>query len=193
MKSVSLVTLEYKNPSGLGKLITSVCETADYDMYEWVIHDNSLENIGIMRGMNLLFTRMKGEYILLLNDDMHPTKSGWLKSAMETIKEKEVLTPRIYTGRFGSAWEVAPMLAHRSIFSDAGGLDERFIGYGSDDTDWCIRARLFGWKPKEFDFGFKHTSAGRGDFSKRVDKFKKINAEILSKKWGGLEGEVASV
>jgi len=32
----------------------------------------------------------------------------------------------------------------RAVWDDVGELDERFVGYGYDDVDWCLRARDHG-------------------------------------------------
>jgi SAM-dependent methyltransferase len=36
-------------------------------------------------------------------------------------------------------------LVRRACWTAVGPMDERFVGYGRDDDDYCVRARLLGW------------------------------------------------
>lgn len=192
---ISLLVLTYKNPEGLIKLLQSVVDTIDYDNYEWVIRDNSIANTGVPRGMNELFARANGDIFVLLNDDFYFTDKGWLQVMMKELDEKTIVSDRVFTFRFGEACSVCPVMFYKEVIDFVGGLDERFIGYGSDDLDWCIRARILGYKFKEVQIKSKHegSKASGKIFGSKIDKLKIINNEILNKKWGGLEGEIATI
>lgn len=72
----------------------------------------------------------------------------------------------------------------RSVLDSVGLLDERYIYYGMDDDDYCLRVRNAGWKLGildncVMDHGTLHSSyrgKGAGDF--------RPNMELFVEKWG---------
>lgn len=72
----------------------------------------------------------------------------------------------------------------RSTVRQVGELDERFVGYGLDDDDYCLRVRNAGLKIGIYDGCFvdhgtlksTYRGDGGGDFS--------ANLEIFKQKWG---------
>ena len=192
---VSLLVLVYKNNKDLIKLMQSVEDTTNYDNYEWVIRDNSIANVGVCRGTNELLRRANGDVFVLLNDDMYFTEKGWLEKCLEQMEEKTILTPVIYEGRdFGPECSVCPMIFPKELYWEVGGWDENFIGYGSDDTDYIIRARILGWKLKQVDIGFVHEgSVASGKvFKGGTHKLQIINNNRIQTKWGKSMGEIAN-
>lgn len=74
----------------------------------------------------------------------------------------------------------------RSTINAVGLLDERFVGYGMDDDDYCLRVRQVGLKVGIFDgcyvdhsglkSSFRGEAGAGGDF--------KPNMELFIEKWG---------
>lgn len=116
--------------------------------------------------------------------DSHP-EFGVISAASNNVGNPNMLP------RFGRQLREDPrmvcfvcVLIPRRTIETVGYLDERFIGYGCDDDDMCMRVRADGGKIGIYDgcivdhASLKSTyrSNGGGDFS--------ANLEIFKKKWG---------
>ena len=77
----------------------------------------------------------------------------------------------------------------RSTLETVGLLDERFVGYGCDDDDYCLRVRKAGLKIGIFDDCFVDHSTLTSTFRGRVLAGNyQPNLKVFAEKWGALEG-----
>ncbi len=142
------------------------------------------KNTGFSFANNQGFDAAKGDYVFMLNNDTLPRK-GWLGSVLRVLKENpdaaavgcklvdlkpfkekefELRPDRVVTTTCGAA-----MLIRKSALKKIGYLDAKHFSpiYG-EETDWCYRARLKGFKVMETDkaivvhIGSHDTKKGRG-------------------------------
>lgn len=154
-------------------------------------------NIGIRRALD-----RDGNGVVLLNDDaILETSRGFEKLARIHVEHPEcgVVAPAsTNTGNLnqrskGMHFRIEKRMVcftcvyiPRSTLANVGLLDERFIHYGFDDDDYCLRVRLAGLKigitdDVLIDHG-KLKSSYRGDPKTPADLHQ--NAAIFRAKWG---------
>jgi GT2 family glycosyltransferase len=70
-----------------------------------------------------------------------------------------------------------------------GGLDERFVGYGCEDVDWCWRAQADGWRLLIDDRALViHNGPGMESAFRSKPEIREMSAqarELLREKWPG--------
>jgi len=142
--------------------------------------------------INLGIKEAEGEYICLLNDDVMPYKD-WL---VKTIEANKQLGPGLVGVRCqehgcsnvdahgkGSACytnytiNMFAMLIPRRVLDIVGLLDERFIYYGGDDDDYCLRALRHGFKliiSSGFVYHKKSTAFNSGMIRDLLPKTRKV-------------------
>jgi hypothetical protein len=153
------------------------------------------------RNINLALNQTQGD-VLLMNDDCCFLRGGTveaLEKILETCPDIGILSPKIIGGVGNviqanvdrriqySNQRLAFMcvLIRRAVIDRIGLLDERFVGYGWDDDDYCRRA---------VDAGFKlactnsaSVTHGHGK-EKRSSSFLRTkysdNKAIFDSKWG---------
>ena len=77
----------------------------------------------------------------------------------------------------------------RGTLETVGLLDDRFIGYGCDDDDYCLRVRKAGLKIGIFDGCFVDHSTLKSTYRGRVLAGNyQPNLKVFAEKWGALEG-----
>ncbi len=75
----------------------------------------------------------------------------------------------------------------RWAWEKVGPLDERFIGYGWEDVDWCYRAREMGFKlAVQSDIQVDHSGVITSTFRSKPDyeDLKAYNRKLFVEKWG---------
>lgn len=76
-------------------------------------------------------------------------------------------------------------LIPRSIWETLGPMDERFTGYGHDDTDYCLRALHAGYRLGITDTArIRHAGSGTYKQSKQRAVMYEQNRAALIAKWG---------
>jgi GT2 family glycosyltransferase len=109
--TVSIIIINYNGKNLLMKCIKSIKRFTTYPNYEIIVIDNnstdgSIEmlskkfkdtkiiknssNLGFSKACNIGIKKSKGEYILLLNNDVEILEKDWLKGFLEVVKEKDV-------------------------------------------------------------------------------------------------------
>lgn len=81
---------------------------------------------------------------------------------------------------------VAVLIPRRAI-EKVGLLDERYVAYGADDDDWCLRARLAGFQIGIHDGCFvdhKSLPSTFRDLTKTASQRYGNGIEIFKQKWG---------
>jgi GT2 family glycosyltransferase len=137
--------------------------------------------------------------ILICGDDVRFTARGQIDRLHRLSSGCAAISPEV-TGvcgqpaqRAGSTQSEADWLAFictlipRDIWTKVGPLDERFIGYGYDDVDWCQRAAPFGRIAVDHGSRVVHIneSSYRSDPS-WVQAYQQ-NREIFENKWRNAE------
>ncbi|SRR5712692_52550 len=112
MIQASILIVEYNTPELLAECLASLKKNTS-GSYEILLHDNSPPhpNLGFARANNLLVSRAKGEYIILLNPDTKVTP-GWLDGLIETaesnsrigIVQPKLLRPNGVIDSTGHSW-----------------------------------------------------------------------------------------
>ena len=151
-------------------------EGAEYSPLAVVLNENatlglcvSEKNFGWVGGCNLGLSCAKGDYLLLLNDDV-TVSPGWLGRLLGTLDRypevgmvgpvtnfaagpQQVPEGYVVTDHWGETQEVEVLigfclLMRREVYERIGGLDERF-GLGNfSDNDYSLRAMLQGFKSR---------------------------------------------
>lgn len=113
----------------------------------------------------------------------------WTFGELESLAEDHPLQPAVSMGERKMIDEVDMFCSlcfatHRETFEKVGGFDERFEGYGGEDTDFAYAGKQAG-----VEFGYVGTRAfhqHRDSCSPPIDKLDEIvrNAKLFREKWG---------
>lgn len=122
------------------------------------------ENLGFARGSNAGLENASGEIVVFLNNDIAPTKRGWLHSLTSVCEPGVLVGAKLRYDRHGDVdgmklpyldgWCIAGM---REDLLELGGFDETLQepAYFSDN-DLCFRARAAGMTLREVEVGLRH-------------------------------------
>jgi len=115
------------------------------------------ENQGVPKAYNAGVKEARGEIIALWNNDQVCHPHG-LKRLAEACYTRGIAAQGAgmwddgggYVGGSDEAWWSDnaggnALVFQRQVWEDVGEWDEAFFPSYSDDTDWCLRARLKGW------------------------------------------------
>ena len=118
----------------------------------------SLRNNGFARGMNLLASQSRGEFMFLLNPDAQ-LEPGCLEALVARMRSDEragICDARQAPREHPKAWDPstgettwcsgAAALIRRTAFEEAGGFDERLYFMYCEDVDLSWKLWLKGWK-----------------------------------------------
>jgi len=185
---VSAIILNYNRSEATLKCIESL-KTSSYPSLEVIVVDNCSKqesfdflkenvkfldvllirinkNIGYAGGNNVGIRNAKGNYLLILNDDV--TVSSELVTGLSEIAQGDktigIVGPLTYYGKTNEVWAYPPTIAFsnhavldvpfvmgaafmikRDVIAKIGLLDENFFLY-HEELDWCIRARNAGYR-----------------------------------------------
>ncbi len=81
---------------------------------------------------------------------------------------------------------VCVFIPHR-VLKAVGKLDERFVGYGSEDVDYCRRTQIAGYELLvSYDSVVNHGTKRRSTFAAREDigDLQRLGRQIYQEKWG---------
>jgi len=173
----------------------------------WVTVDGPSGDFCYARNANIGINHCTGN-VLLTNDDVRLTHAHTvdvLEWALEKRPDIGIISPRIY-GVVGNEIQatVKPkqiiyseerlafvcVLIRREVIEDIGLLDERFIGYGGDDVDFCWRAQEAGWKlavTGEAAVLHAHPHGASNSYLRRQETMQEMDdlaKEIFIDKWG---------
>ncbi|HIH96832.1 MAG TPA: glycosyltransferase [Thermoplasmata archaeon] len=180
------------------------------------------ENRGFAMGNNQGMAIAKGDYVLLLNNDIVVTQ-GWLEKMLAKFKEdKKIgivgprtnyvvgpqLVPKVtYSDndmkemqKFAEKWSCEHagksfemnrvigfcMLISRGVVEKIGGLDARFGSGNFEDDDFCLRARIAGYKIVVADDVFIHHFGSRTFIGAKIDYHCSMESNWVKfkNKWG---------
>jgi GT2 family glycosyltransferase/cytochrome c-type biogenesis protein CcmH/NrfG len=104
----------------------------------------------------------------------------------------------IYRVNMGRRFEIPHvtglcMLIKREVIDKIGGFDERFSPGNFEDDDFCLRAKLAGFKIAIAEDVFIHHFGSKSFTAEGVEKFKEIlerNRKLFIEKWGGNVNEI---
>lgn len=128
--------------------------------YPWVMVICNNENLGYAKANNQAMKSFDAEYYLLLNTDIEVYTNGWLTNLLrvaesdETIgivtcnqpRSKEDLRENVDLPREVTFAPGSVLLIKKKTLENIGFLDEIFTPCYFEDTDWCARALIAGWK-----------------------------------------------
>ncbi len=175
----------------------------EYEPVDW---HKGLKPFVFSRNVNIGIRAAESDDVILLNDDaLLKTRGGF--TAMQRIAEEHpeygivastccnVGNRRQWPQGVGLREEprmvcfVCVFIPRRTI-ETVGLLDERFVGYGCDDDDYCLRVRMAGLKIGIFDgcyvdhgslkSTFRGTELSAGNYQP--------NLKLYAEKWGASEG-----
>jgi GT2 family glycosyltransferase len=184
---------------------------------DWLCLQGSPEGFVYARNVNLgVSEALKDpavDAVMLVNDDVKLTHETTLRCMHEVLQSNPsvgILSPAIegYACNPEQAYPQAELqvvdnmfvtfvcvLITRKVFEKIGFLDERFVGYGSDDVDFCRRAKSEGFKLAVTSSSIVKHGHGTGECSssyKRLpnqDVLAEVNRRAYTKKWGrGTDG-----
>ena len=104
----SILTVQYRSGQYKSRLLESLAKHTRH--YEYLEHDNNIENIGFSKANNRLIQKCRGKYIILLNPDCRVTKN-WADYLVRTAEAA------------GSIGIVAPKLLSPDGLIDSTGHD----------------------------------------------------------------------
>ncbi|MEK7470407.1 MAG: glycosyltransferase, partial [Patescibacteria group bacterium] len=84
---LSIIIVNYKTSELVKACVTSIKKYPPKTSYEIIVRDNSVDNVGFAKGVNLGIKKAKGGYILLLNSDTL-VKKGSLDKLLEFAKSR---------------------------------------------------------------------------------------------------------
>ena len=177
----------YQNHTQLHQLLKSIDENTLMD-YEIVLNDNSFEPIGYPKATNDCMKRAKGDYIVLLNDDVI-VHSLWLEKMYSKLIEDEkyglVGPDSVRNDNWGNPHtSFYCVIFHRKMLEEIGYLDERFGMGNYEDVDFCKRLGDKGYKIVAIDSPVKHEGSKTFNRLGGTQKFISENKIIYMKKWG---------
>jgi GT2 family glycosyltransferase len=158
------------------------------------------------RNINIGIRAAAGDVVLLNDDAMLKTRLGFtaLQRAAAARPEYGVVAAtcnvvgnRRQWPQHGPGVRPEPRMVcfvcvfiPRSTIETVGFLDERFVGYGCDDDDYCLRVRKAGLKIGIFDGCFVDHSSLKSTFrgSTLSAGNYQSNLKIFADKWGAAEG-----
>jgi len=175
----------------------------DHEPVDW---QKGVKPFIFSRNVNIGIRAAGSDDVILLNDDaLLKTRGGF--TAMQRIADAHpefgviactchnVGNRRQWPQKVGLREEprmvcfVCVLIPRRTIEA-VGLLDERFVGYGCDDDDYCLRVSRAGLKIGIFDgcyvdhaslrSAFRGTSLSAGNY--------RANQKIFADKWGTMEG-----
>jgi len=210
-------TVEY-----LKKMKNSKFKVKDSDYCKDIKIIENKENRGFAMGNNQGMAIAKGDYVLLLNNDIVVTQ-GWLEKMLAKFKEdKKIgivgprtnyvvgpqLVPKVtYSDndmkemqKFAEKWSCEHagksfemnrvigfcMLISRGVVEKIGGLDARFGSGNFEDDDFCLRARIAGYKIVVADDVFIHHFGSRTFIGAKIDYHCSMESNWVKfkNKWG---------
>lgn len=164
------------------------------------------ENIGWVKGINLGLKNIdeRSEFVILSNNDIQVTQSGWLYRMLNHFSEDTGAvgpTSNYVMGRqaiifnHDGIWEEPTgfligffMMVRRSILDLVGGLDEAYGIGGSDDLDLSIQITNNGYTLKVARDVYIHHAGSKTLIPELgIEGYKKLiedKDEILRNKWG---------
>jgi hypothetical protein len=179
----------------------------------WKVIQGPDEPFVYARNVNLGIQACSGD-VLLMNDDVRLFRSQTLETlqaVLATHPSIGILSPRV----LGQACNVGCpgsqlvqeadvfvafvcVLIRRDVFNRIGLLDETFIGYGSEDIDFCRRAREVGYRSATTSAALVMHGHQGTTCSTSHDRERKRNPEAYSfrpelsdrryaEKWGGVD------
>ena len=177
----------YQNHTRLHNLLKSIDENTVME-YEIVLNDNSFDPIGYPKATNDCMKRARGEYIVLLNDDVI-VESLWLEKMYSKLIEDPkyglVGPDSVRNDNWGNPHtSFYCVMFHRKMLEEIGYLDERF-GIGCvEDVDYCKRICDKGYKIVAISIPVIHEGSKTFPKIKPVQDLINEGTKLYKEKWG---------
>ena len=128
---------EHKLTEFLSKCLVSVGKNSED--YEVILISNV---VGFPKAVNIGLSKCKGEFIVILNNDIEIKDSKWLEKLSHSTKISGWKLRDFSAFDLNDVPDGACWCMSREIYKKIGGLDEIFsVGYGWEDGDYWMRAK----------------------------------------------------
>lgn len=127
------------------------------------------DNLGFAQGNNFAFEFTSGEYVCFLNNDVVINDPLWLKKMVDYLetKEKTIIGAEEVVDQPVAIWndKIIPylngwcILAPRKFLTKYGKFHRAFKTPYLEDTEFCARAKYYGWDWEVFPVDIKHLGA----------------------------------
>lgn len=153
---------------------------------------------------------LPGQDIVILEDDMEMRTPSWLARIEELLTKWPDGYCVLQLAGSPNQWQMKSddvvlsettvglgiSIIPRTVWDVVGPMDERYVGYGWEDTDWCVRALHAGYTigitgavQVEHLKGQQGYIRRAGNYGKVIDKCKTSQA-LFAEKWGKDIGEI---
>jgi len=156
------------------------------------------QNQGFIKSVNDMLKEVETKYLVLMNNDVF-VYENWLDKLLEPLDKNEVCGISSLYGRLDEQGNVNSatfecVAIRKKVIEKIPNLDTTYgLGY-YDDEDFCLQAKLAGWKidyPQLDESLIEHL--GGQTFGKSKGELLKKNVKIFIKKWYGLSKNLSIV
>lgn len=155
------------------------------DFYEWSGYQG-VEPFVYAKNVNLAWRALPESDILLCGDDVR-----FETTFIDPLRDVAYSDPKIGIATV-QLYGQSPFVCgyfKRSVLEDVGLMDERFVGYGKDDSDWCVRMEALGYRTQPTET-VKATHGGGTSFLRRakeigssMEELCNVNNRLFEEKW----------
>lgn len=150
------------------------------------------------RNLNIALRTCPEDDVFLINDDARLVDWKGVERMAETASKPGVgivsagyfLFSNVYDTVWTSRVSFNCAYLRRSLLNELGDVDERFAGYGYEDTDYSLRAHVAGYKNMVVGAAVLDAKVPHTQSFKRVlgaegyEKARNDNSELFMTKWG---------
>lgn len=140
---------------------------------------------GFPIAVNKGLKKAKGEYLIILNDDIEVNDSKWLEKLADQDKITSWRLETFFINQKpipnGACWAMS-----RKIFKKLGYLDEQFaVGYGFEDSDYWMRTWEAGIEFKDAQVNLNHleNKTFKTYFGNEKNQMTEMNHSLFLQKW----------
>ena len=204
---LSVTSLLCAHPAMEPKDILVVSRALTQDRQVGILRDvgfllDPTEEFSFARRINLGLNVMKGKDVVVMGDDVEVITRNAFDILAETATIR-ILSPSI-RGRVGPPWQKegqdhpeVPFISFICVYLSkmaleiVGSLEERFPGYGYEDTDYCLRARKAGLAIGVdgrvlVEHNIRIPSAFVGTYGAKLSPMEEVARQAFISKWMGV-------
>jgi hypothetical protein len=153
---------------------------------EWDVRQG-IEPFNFARSVNKGWSVAMRDDVLLCGDDLRVETPGFV----EILREVAYSDDKIGVATI-QLWGQSPFVCgyfKRSVLEAVGAMDERFVGYGQEDMDWCRRMESLGLRTQPTE-RVKAKHGGGTSFLRRakedgttMEALCNVNNKLFEEKW----------
>jgi GT2 family glycosyltransferase len=150
-------------------------------LYEIIIVPNEWKGFSIP--VNAGIKEAKGEYILIMNDDVEILNYGWERIMLEAFKDDIGIVGFYGTNHYDKYSAMWFTMIKKEVFDKIGLLDEE-LNYFMQDIDFGYRAEKAGYRTEFVKLELNHWHCQTTKRLENVEILKKEAKEKFEEKWG---------